>query len=200
MVIEKKEAIPRGTASYNNKVWCLFRARSRRVGHRGFIRANRKRLERLAEVELAVLLIRIQLVEPLDGLVRTHIAHRELSRELMDNAAGALPMKKVGGGIENVQLADTDTHRVGIAVDVTVFGGVVEAVPETAIVAHIGGRKRYSPTSHKTKHNAGGKFLHFAMILPEHITVRLAKLRCDRKNVTSQLGVKSDGNAYVKSL
>src|SRR5271163_1341306 len=133
----KKEAAPRETASDTKVEWYLLRLIHGRVGHRGFIRTNRERLQRLAEVKLAVLLIRVQFVEPLDGLVRTHVAHRELSRELMNNAAGSLPMKDVGGGIEHVKLADADTHRVGIAVDVTVFGGAVETVPETAIMAHV---------------------------------------------------------------
>src|SRR5579862_10215 len=84
----------------------------------------------------------------------------------MDNAAGTLPMKKIGSGIEHVELADAHPHRVGIAVDVTVLRGAVEAVPETAIVTHIWGSKSDSPTSHKAKHDAGGEFLHFAMILP----------------------------------
>src|SRR5271155_1884087 len=99
----KKEAIPRETAS-EVRSSVLLRAVHRRVGHRGFIGADRKRLQRLAEVQLAVLLIRVQLVEPLHRVIGTDLVHRELPRELMDNAAGAPPMKKKGGGGEDGEL------------------------------------------------------------------------------------------------
>src|ERR1700722_14654103 len=108
----------------------------------------------------------------------------------MYDAASALPMKEIGGGIEDVELADTDTHRVGIAVDVTVFGGGIEPVPEAAVVAHVGGRKGNGPTRNKTQDHAGGEFLHFAMVLPRTNDNRLARLRICRKIVTSRIWVK----------
>src|SRR5580704_3733974 len=140
-----------------------------RVGHRRFIRANRQRLQRLADIELAVLLVRIQIVEPLHRLVGRHVAHRELSRELMNDSASAFPMKQIGSRVQHVKLADTDSHRVGIAIDVTVLGSAIEAVPETALMTYVGRSKSDSPASYKAQHNAGGEFLHFAMFLPDAI-------------------------------
>ena len=84
----------------------------------------------------------------------------------MDNATGALPMKQIGGGIEDVEFADAHPHRIGIAVDVTVLGGAIEVAPEIAIVAHVGRSESNSPASNKAEHQAGGEFLHFAMLLP----------------------------------
>src|ERR1700683_1182984 len=138
-----------------------------RIGHRRFIRANRERLQRLADIELAVLLVRIQIVEPLDCLVGRHVAHRELSRELMDDSARALPMKQIGRRIQHVELADADSHRVRIAIDVTILGSAIKTVPETAIMTDVSRSKSDSPASHKAQHHAGGEFLHFAMFLPD---------------------------------
>src|SRR5580700_3780911 len=94
----------------------------------------------------------------------------------MDDAAGALPMKQIGGGIEDVELTNTDAHRIGIAVDVTVFGGGIETVPEAAVVADVVGCEGDGPTRNKTQDYAGGEFLHFAMVLPRPFSNSFSKI------------------------
>lgn len=53
---ERKEAAPDETASRTKSLKIALRL-DRRVGHRGFVGADRQRLQSLAEIELAVLLI-----------------------------------------------------------------------------------------------------------------------------------------------
>src|SRR5271168_5313471 len=60
----KKRGGPCRDRPSNEKSERLLR-RVRRVGHRSLVRADRQRLQRLAKVELAVLLIRVQVIEPL---------------------------------------------------------------------------------------------------------------------------------------
>src|SRR3989442_2507134 len=81
-------------------------------------------------------------------------------RQLMDDLFRALPAEQICGKRKIVQLAHTDLHRVGVAVDIAALGGGVEPRPESSVVIEIGSRERKAPAKQKTHHHSGGKPFH----------------------------------------
>src|SRR5579885_440367 len=120
----------------------------------------RQHLQRLPKFEFAVLLVRVQLVEMLHSDFGAQIRHRKITGDLANTPAGSLPMEHVGRVLEDVELADADLHRVRIAVDITVLGGLTEPVPEHPVVADAGRGKGDAPTRNEAKHYASDEPFH----------------------------------------
>src|SRR5262249_23145287 len=149
---------------------------------RSLLGADSQDLERLAEIELAILLIGVQAVELLDGLVGAQIVSRKLVGELVDDLARALPMENVCCDVELIELRRAHAHRIGVTDYVAVLGRTVQCVPEVSVMRDVARRKRQREACEKPQHDAGDKLFHCATPFPCRSRTFLAEIRSASKS------------------